>query len=154
MNDNKKNFWQAYTKPSKEELKEILSEEEYSVTQQEGTEQPFSHKPKETNESGIYVDILSGEPLFSSQDKYDSGSGWPSFVKPIDDNISTKEDNTLPMIRTEVRSKYADNHLGHVFDDGPQDRGGKRYCMNDVALKFIPKDQMEEMGYGDYLDRV
>lgn len=125
---------------------------QYQVTQQEGTETPFDNAYDKNGAAGIYVDIVSGEPLFSSKDKYDSGTGWPSFVQPITaDAVVTKTDYLLLIPRTEVRSRYADSHLGHVFSDGPSDRGGKRYCMNSAALRFIPKNEMEPAGYGEYL---
>lgn len=144
--------WQSYKKPSDSELKNILTPEQYKVTQHEGTERPFQNEYDKNYEPGIYVDILSGEPLFSSKDKYDSGTGWPSFVKPISsDSVTLHLDRKLFTTRTEVRSRYADSHLGHVFDDGPTEQGGKRYCMNSAALRFIPKDQMEKEGYSDYI---
>jgi peptide methionine sulfoxide reductase msrA/msrB len=125
---------------------------QYKVTQEEGTERPFDNEYHDTKKAGIYVDIVSGEPLFLSVDKYDSGTGWPSFVKPISqDFITLHEDKKLFTTRTEVRSKVADSHLGHVFTDGPQDRGGMRYCMNSAALLFIPLEIMEEKGYGEYI---
>ena len=123
----------------------------FKVTQEDGTERAGSSPQDKNYERGIYVDVLSGEPLFSSKDKFDSGTGWPSFVKPITGNSVTEhEDNTFFSKRTEVRSKIADNHLGHVFTDGPADRGGLRYCMNGVALTFIKESEMEAKGYGDY----
>lgn len=141
-----------YVKPSEEELKKTLSDLEYKVTQEGETEKPFDNAYNQNYESGIYVDIVSGEPLFLSSDKYDSGTGWPSFVKPISaEYISEKEDWSLWGVRTEVRSKYGDNHLGHVFSDGPKDRGGRRYCMNSAALRFVPKKSMESEGYGRFL---
>lgn len=140
-----------YKKPSKEELKEQLSPLQYKVTQEAGTERPYSHEYNDVEEEGIYVDIVTGEPLFSSQDKYDAGCGWPSFTRPIEDNIKEKEDRSLGMKRTEVRSKSGDSHLGHVFPDGPEDKGGMRYCINGAALKFIKRDDLEDEGYGKYL---
>lgn len=141
-----------FKKPSKEELKKKLTPEQYACTQEEGTERPFHNQYWDNKEPGIYVDLVSGEPLFSSTDKYDSGSGWPSFTKPIDkSNVTTKTDRKMFMERTEVRSKNADSHLGHVFDDGPKDKGGLRYCINSAALRFVPVAQMEKEGYGSYL---
>lgn len=122
------------------------------VTQDDGTEPPFENAYWDNHAEGIYVDVVSGDPLFSSTDKYDSGSGWPSFTKPIDKtHITEKQDNRMGMTRTEVRSNKADSHLGHVFEDGPIDKGGLRYCINSAALKFIPKEEMEKKGYSDYL---
>lgn len=147
--------WSDYTKPSAETLKDQLSTLAYKVTQEDGTERAGSHPYDKLDEPGIYIDILSGEPLFSSKDKYDSGTGWPSFVKPITPGAVTEhEDRKLFSVRTEIRSAIADNHLGHVFDDGPADRGGLRYCMNGVALSFVPKDEMEARGYADFLQYV
>ena len=129
-----------------------LSKEAYEVTQHAATEAPFTGKYDNFYKEGIYVDIVSGEPLFSSTDKYDAGCGWPSFTKPIDKSV-TKEhrDSSFGMERTEVKSAKASSHLGHVFTDGPQDKGGLRYCINSAALKFIPKDQMKDNGYGEYI---
>lgn len=122
------------------------------VTQEDGTERPFNNEYWNNKKEGIYVDVVSGEPLFSSTDKYKSGTGWPSFTKPIDKKyIETKLDGVLGFRRTEVRSKNADSHLGHVFDDGPQDRGGKRYCINSASLKFIDKKDLEKEGYNKYM---
>ncbi|ALS02560.1 methionine sulfoxide reductase B [Enterococcus silesiacus] len=138
-------------KPSKKELKEKLSDIEYAVTQENATERPFSGKYDDFYQEGIYVDIVSGEPLFSSTDKYDAGCGWPSFTKPIEkQDIEEKTDFSLGMQRVEVRSKEADSHLGHVFTDGPQDQGGLRYCINAAALHFIPVQELEKAGYGEY----
>ncbi len=132
-----------------------LTELQYHVVKENGTEPPFKNEYWDNHAEGIYVDIVSGEALFSSKDKYESGTGWPSFTRPIsNDAVTLHEDNTLFTKRTEVRSKIADSHLGHVFDDGPQDKGGKRWCMNSAALKFIPKDKMKEMGYGEYLNLI
>ena len=128
-----------YVKPSDAELKATLTDIQYEVTQHEGTERPFANAYNDNHAAGIYVDILSGEPLYSSSDKYESGTGWPSFVKPLDSRyIVEKVDKGLFTTRTEIRSKYGDDHLGHVFSDGPSDRGGMRYCMNGIAMKFEP----------------
>ncbi|MFW0793839.1 peptide-methionine (R)-S-oxide reductase MsrB [Gordonia sp. CPCC 205515] len=130
-----------------------LTDAQYRVTQQDGTEPAFANEYWDNHEPGIYVDVVSGQPLFSSTDKYDSGTGWPSFTKPIvDDAVTTKTDRKLFMQRTEVRSAGADSHLGHVFGDGPIDAGGQRYCMNSAALRFIPVAELEAEGYGDYLE--
>lgn len=148
-------FWMTYQKPSHNELKTQLDEMTYNVTQENGTE-PAGSSPLDKNyEPGIHVDVLSGEPLFSSADKFDSKTGWPSFTKPIaPEAVTEHDDRKLFVTRSEVRSAVADNHLGHVFNDGPADQGGLRYCMNGAALKFIPKAEMEAAGYGDYLDEV
>ena len=132
-----------------------LSAEEYYVTQESGTERPGTGKLLYNKEPGIYVDIVSGEPLFASADKYESGCGWPSFTKPIEPaHVTELQDRSLGMIRTEVRSTHGDSHLGHVFPDGPRDRGGLRYCINSASLRFVPRDAMEAEGYAAYLDQV
>ena len=132
-----------------------LSPEEYRVTQKDGTERPGTGKLLYNKEPGIYVDVVSGEPLFASADKYESGCGWPSFTKPIEPaHVTELRDISLGMIRTEVRSTHGDSHLGHVFPDGPPDRGGLRYCINSASLRFVHRDDMEAEGYGAYLDQV
>ena len=132
-----------------------LSPEQFRVTQESGTEAPGSGEHLNNDEPGIYVDIVSGEPLFTSSEKFDSGCGWPSFSKPIENNnINELTDSTLGMVRTEVRSTHGDSHLGHIFPDGPQDRGGLRYCINSASLRFIHIDEMEAEGYADYIEQV
>lgn len=132
-----------------------LTPEQYFVTQENGTERPGTGEYLSNKKAGIYVDIVSGEPLFASAAKYESGCGWPSFVKPIEpDNIVELRDMSHGMIRTEVRSKHGDSHLGHVFPDGPTDRGGLRYCINSASLRFVAKEDMEAEGYGQYVDQV
>jgi methionine-R-sulfoxide reductase len=140
-----------FHKPNSQELKSKLSSLQYDVTQKEGTEPPFHNEYWDSKKQGIYVDVVSGEPLFSSLDKYDSGTGWPSFTKPLkEDAVTTKEDKQLFVSRIEVRSRLADSHLGHLFDDGPGPTH-KRYCMNSASLKFIPVEKLKESGYAEYL---
>jgi methionine-R-sulfoxide reductase len=142
-----------FKKPSADELKRKLTPEQFAVTQQSATEPPFQNKYWDSHKPGIYVDIVSGKPLFSSLDKFDSGCGWPSFTKPLAaTDVVEHTDNSLGMTRTEVRSAVADSHLGHVFDDGPADKGGLRYCINSASLQFIPVEEMAAKGYGDYLE--
>ena len=144
-----------FEKPDRKTLQQRLSREEYQITQNNGTERAFSHRYDELFEPGLYVDIVSGEPLFSSRDKYQSGCGWPSFVQPISASaVTEKTDTSYNMRRVEIRSAVADSHLGHVFPDGPSDRGGLRYCINGASLKFIPKAQMQEQGYSKWLNEV
>ncbi|MBX3023935.1 bifunctional methionine sulfoxide reductase B/A protein [bacterium] len=140
----------SFKKPNAEELKQTLTPEQYRVTQECGTEPPFHNAYWDNHEPGIYVDVVTGEPLFSSRDKFDSGSGWPSFTKPLEPNVVETSDRSHGMVRVEVRSKHGDSHLGHVFDDGPRDAGGRRYCINSASLRFIPASKLAEEGYGQY----
>lgn len=152
MENQKEIYSQAYHKPDDATLRNRLTAEQYAVTQKNATEPPFRNPYWNEHREGIYVDITTGEPLFVSTDKFDSGCGWPSFSKPIDKTlIEEKQDTSHGMRRVEVRSKTGDAHLGHVFTDGPVDKGGLRYCINSASLRFIPKDKMKEEGYGAYL---
>ena len=147
--------WKNYQKPSESVLRQQLSDLAFEVTQNEGTERAGTSPLNKNYEAGIYVDVLSGEPLFSSKDKYDSQTGWPSFTRPITRSAVTEHVDTLLLsTRTEIRSSIANNHLGHVFTDGPKESTGLRYCINGVALRFIPKAEMESAGYGDYLQYI
>jgi peptide-methionine (R)-S-oxide reductase len=140
----------TYRKPPAGELAETLSDEQFRVTQQCGTEPPFRNAYWDNHEDGLYVDVVSGEPLFASVDKFDSGTGWPSFTRPVAPNVTEHTDSAFGMRRIEVRSRHADSHLGHVFPDGPREAGGLRYCINSASLRFIPVDDLEKEGYGEF----
>jgi len=143
--------FERFVKPLDDVLRAQLSELQYYVTQEEGTEVPFENRYWDNHEDGIYVDLISGEPLFSSKDKFDSGTGWPSFLKPIEQGVVTEHDDfKLIVKRIEIRSKYGDNHIGHIIMDGPLDNKGVRYCMNSAAMRFIPAQALKEQGYGRY----
>ncbi|MFZ1661792.1 MAG: peptide-methionine (R)-S-oxide reductase MsrB [Paracoccaceae bacterium] len=132
-----------------------LTQEQFRVTQTDGTERPFTGEYWDYDEPGLYVDVVSGEPLFTSDDKFDSHCGWPSFTKPaVDEHVNELRDMSLGMVRTEVRSAHGDSHLGHVFNDGPRDKGGLRYCINSASLRFIPLDHLEVEGYGDFVGKI
>jgi methionine-R-sulfoxide reductase len=151
MNKGDQKVTETFKKPSDSELKQKLTPMQYRVTQHEATEPPFQNEYWDNHEEGIYVDVVSGEPLFSSRDKFESGTGWPSFTKPlVPENVKTKTDRSLFMSRTEVRSAHADSHLGHVFDDGPKPTG-LRYCMNSASMRFIPVSKLAAEGYGEYV---
>jgi len=152
ISTNQKTNMTDFKKPSTAELKQKLTAEQFAVTQQSATEPAFHNEFWNNHQPGIYVDIVSGMPLFSSLDKFDSGCGWPSFTAPLNStDVVEHTDNSYGMSRTEVRSTVADSHLGHVFDDGPRDKGGLRYCINSASLKFIPLEEMQKAGYGQYL---
>lgn len=141
-----------YKKPSQQALRRTLTPIQYYVTQENGTERPFDNEYWNNTKPGIYVDVVSGEPLFSSLDQFDAGCGWPSFDRPLEpEHIEERVDTSFNIIRTEVRSKYGDSHLGHVFTDGPRETTGLRYCINSAALRFIPVEELESEGYGEYL---
>ena len=140
----------TFRKPTDDELARTLTPEQFKVTQQCGTEPPFRNAFWDNHEAGLYVDVVSGEPLFASVDKFDSGTGWPSFTKPVSPNVTEHADHAFGMRRIEVRSRQGDSHLGHLFDDGPREAGGMRYCVNSASLRFIPLADLEKEGYGDF----
>lgn len=140
-----------YRKPSPDELARTLTPEQYTITQQCGTEPPFQNAYWDNHEAGLYVDVVTGEPLFASTDKFESGSGWPSFTRPVAPNVEEKVDSSHGMRRVEVRSRHGDSHLGHVFPDGPRDAGGLRYCINSASLRFVPLAELEKAGYSEFL---
>ena len=147
--------WEGFKKPSKEELTSLLTDVQYDITQKNGTERAFSNEYWDNHEVGIYVDVVSGEQLFSSRDKFDSGTGWPSFTKPIyPDAVTEHQDYKLVLPRTEIRSRFGDSHLGHKFNDAPPELGSIRYCMNSASLRFIAKADMEKEGYGQFLSAL
>ena len=142
----------TYPQPDDETLRRVLTPLQYAVTRENATEPPFRNPDHDERREGLYVDVATGEPLFSSRDQFDSGCGWPSFSRPLDpESVREREDRSHGMLRTEVRSRSGDNHLGHRFDDGPTDRGGLRYCINSAALRFIPREDLEREGYGEFL---
>lgn len=153
LSSSQSSDYEGYQKPSEEELRELLTPLQFHVTQEEGTERPFQNEYWNNHEDGIYVDIVSGEPLFSSTTKFDSGTGWPSFLRPIEDDVVAEHDDyKLILRRTEIRSKHADNHIGHIILDGPASNNSVRYCMNSAAMRFVPVNKLAEEGYDRYLD--
>lgn len=144
----------TYPQPDDETLRRVLTPLQFAVTRENATEPPFRNPTHDERREGLYVDVATGEPLFSSRDQFDAGCGWPSFSRPLEPGaVREREDTSHGMVRTEVRSRSGDNHLGHLFDDGPPERGRLRYCINSAALRFIPREKLEEEGYGEYEDR-